>query len=164
MYSRFAITLGVLYIQNYFKEETREAATGLVKNIQNVFIDMIKAVSWMDVVTRERAINKAKALKLYIGYQNELNDWLLALEDEYSKLQIDPKQFLSNILRLKVFETDYLFSFLREPIDKNETDILLSPSDVNAHYAFTENAICNMTIYLPFMHILSDNKLNAYNF
>lgn len=142
MYFRFAIPLGVLYVRNYFKEETREAATDLVKNIQNVFIDMIQAVSWMDKETRERAIEKAKALKIHVGYQNELEDWLLSLEEQYNELDIEPNKFLSNILRIEVFETDYLFSLLREPIYINESDVLLNPADVNAHYVFTENAIC----------------------
>lgn len=142
MYFRFAIPLGVLYVRNYFKEETKEAATDLVKNIQNVFIDMIQAVSWMDKETRERAIEKAKALKIHVGYQNELEDWLLSLEEQYNELDIEPNKFLSNILRIEVFETDYLFSLLREPIYINESDVLLNPADVNAHYVFTENAIC----------------------
>ena len=130
-----------MYVRNYFKEETREAATDLVKNIQNVFVDMIKVVSWMDEETRTRAIKKAQALEIYIGYQNELEDWLLSLEDEYSELEIEPNDFLSNILRIEVFETDYLFKLLHEPIITNESDILLNPVNVNAHYAFTENAI-----------------------
>lgn len=113
-----------------------------MKNIQNVFIDMIQAVSWMDKETRERAIEKAKALKIHVGYQNELEEWLSLLEEQYNELDIEPNQFLSNILRIEVFETDYLFSLLHEPIYIDESDVLLSPADVNAHYVFTENAIC----------------------
>lgn len=141
MYFRFAIPLGALYIRNYFKEETREAATDLVKHIQNVFIDVIQAVSWMDKETRERAIEKANALKVHVGYQNDLEDWLLSLEDAYNELDIEPNDFLANILRIEIFENDYLFSILHEPVNANETDILLNPADVNAHYVFTENAI-----------------------
>lgn len=95
----------------------------------------------MDEQTRQQAIEKARALKLYIGYQNDLEDWLLSLVDGYNELEINPNDFISNILRLKVFETDYLFSLLREPIFKNESNTLLNPANVNAHYAFTNNAI-----------------------
>lgn len=140
-YFRFAIPLGALYVRNYFQEETREAATNLVKSIQNVFIEMIEAASWMDTKTREQAIKKAKALKIHIGYQNELEDWLLSLDTEYNDLEIKPNDFLSNILRMEMFEIDYLFNTLHEPIHKNESDTLLNPVNVNAHYTFTENAI-----------------------
>lgn len=102
---------------------------------------MIQAVSWMDERTRERAIEKARALKIYVGYQNELEDWLLSLENDYAELEIEANDFLTNILHIKAFERDYLFSVLREPINPNESDILLNPANVNAHYAFTENAI-----------------------
>lgn len=102
---------------------------------------MIQAVSWMDKETRERAIEKARALEMHIGYQNELEDWLLALEYEYSELNIEPNNFLANILRIEIFENDYLFSLLPEPVNTDETDILLYPADVNAHYIFTENAM-----------------------
>lgn len=102
---------------------------------------MIQAVSWMDEKTRERAIKKARALKIYVGYQNDLENWLLSLEYDYSELEIEPNDFLSNILRIKVFETDYLFNSLQESINRNESDVLLNPVNVNAHYAFTENAI-----------------------
>lgn len=140
-YFRFAIPLGALYIRNYFNEETREAATDLVNHIQNVFIDVIQAVSWMDKETRERAIEKAKALKVHVGYQNELEDWLESLEQAYNELDIQPNNFLANILHIEIFENYYRFSLLHEPIDTNETDILLNPVDVNAHYVFTENTI-----------------------
>lgn len=102
---------------------------------------MIQAVSWMDEKTRVHAIEKARALKIYVGYQNELEDWLLSLENEYSDLEIDSNNFLLNILRIAVFDSDYSFNLLREPIEKNESDVLLNPANVNAHYAFTENAI-----------------------
>lgn len=122
-------------------DETREAATDLVKHIQNVFIGVIQAVSWMDKETRDRAIEKAKALKVHVGYQNELDDWLSSLEAAYNELDIEPNNFLANILRIEIFENYFRFSLLHEPIDTNETDILLNPTDVNAHYVFTENTI-----------------------
>lgn len=141
MYFRFPIPLGALYVRNHFKAKTREAATDLVENIQNVFIDMIQAVSWMDEETRKRAIEKAKALNIHVGYQNGLEDWLASLEDEYNQFDIAPNKFLTNMLRIELYETDYLFGLLREPVYTNDSDILLNPTDVNAHNVFTENAI-----------------------
>lgn len=140
--------MGVLYVRRYFDEKTRQEAINLVENIRKAFINMLKSVSWMDDRTRERAIKKAQSLRSNVGYQSLLDDWLLSLEGEYSNLEMDADNFLGNILRLEVFDNDYLFNLLRIPIDTNETDILMNPADVNAHYAFTENTICMSIKYL----------------
>lgn len=141
MYFRFSIAVGALYVRNHFKVETREAVADLVEHIQNVFIDVIQAVSWMDRETRERAIDKARALKVHVGYQNELEEWLLSQEDEYKELEIEPNDLLANILRMGIYDNDYLFSLLHEPIYRNESNTLLNPAEVLAQYVFTENAI-----------------------
>lgn len=74
---RVAIPLGVLYVRNYFKEETRDAAIDLVTNIQNMFIDMLQAVSWMDNETRKRAMEKVHALELHIAKQFSIKHFTL---------------------------------------------------------------------------------------
>lgn len=114
----------------------------LVENIRAAFINILQSVSWMDDRTRERAIKKAQSLRSNVGYQTLLDDWLLSLESEYSDLEMETDNFLGNILRLEVFDNDYLFNLLRVPVDTDESDILMNPADVNAHYAFTENTIC----------------------
>lgn len=102
---------------------------------------MLQAVSWMDAKTRMDAIKKAQALKLFIGYQNELEEWLLSLDVELDDLEIEPNNFLSNILRMEVFQTDYLFSTLHHLVHSTESNTLLNPTAVNAYNMFTENAI-----------------------
>lgn len=138
--------MGIQYVRKYFSEKSKEAATDLVKDVRNAFIDILRAVSWMDEKTREKAIEKAESLRADIGYQNDLENWLLSLEEEYKNLEMESDNFFLNTLRLEVFDTDYIFNLLREPVYKSDTDILMNPADVNAHYAFTENAICMLWI------------------
>lgn len=95
----------------------------------------------MDGKTREKAIRKAKALRTHVGYQSNLKEWLKLLEQDYKNLEMQPDDYLSNTLRLEALNREYLFEILREPIDKNESDFVMNPVDVDALYAFTENAI-----------------------
>lgn len=134
------ISVGALYVRKFFNEESRSAAIELVDNIREEFIDILHKITWMDDATRNAAIEKAKALTKHIGYPNELAD-NKKLEEYYRELELEPDNLLINVLRLNVFDTNYAFNKLREPVNKTDWVTHSKPALVNALYSSLENSI-----------------------
>ena len=61
-----------MYVKTYFKEEAKASMEELVKYISAEFNNILKNVDWMDEKTRQRALEKANAIKARIGYPDEL--------------------------------------------------------------------------------------------
>lgn len=138
--SRLPISVGALYVRTYFSDESKNAATEMVEDIRNAFIEILHEITWMDEQTRLEAVKKAKSLITHIGYPNELAD-NNKLEKYYRDLEIEPDNLLLNTLRLEVFDTDNLFNKLRKPVNKTDWETHAIPSTVNAYYSAVENSI-----------------------
>lgn len=134
------LPLGALYIRNYFKEETRQAASDLVEELRNEFIDMLQNVPWMGEKTRESALKKAKLIRFEVGYQRELDD-IGKLEEYYKDLELKPDNFLWNTLRVTVFENDRALKLLHQPVRKDEWKTFFMPTTAGAFYEFSENVV-----------------------
>lgn len=134
------ISVGALYVREYFSEESRQVAIELVNDIRSAFIDVLNEVTWMDEKTRNESIKKAKTLTTHIGYPDELaeND---KLEEYYRDLEIEPDNLLLNTLRIEAFDLDNLFSKLRKPVNKTDWETHSTPSTVGAYYNSLENSI-----------------------
>lgn len=134
------ISVGALYVRKYFSRESKEAAVELVNNIRSEFVDILHGLSWMDDQTKAAAIEKAKSLTNHIGYPDELAD-NNKLEEFFKELVIEPDNLLLNTLRLNVFNINYAFNKLREPVNKTDWVTHSKPALVNAAYSPLENSI-----------------------
>lgn len=144
------IATGALYVFKYFPEESKAAAISMVTDIHDEFLNILQNTEWMDEGTREKAIQKAKALTAHIAYPSELTD-VDKLEELYAGLEIEPDNLLLNTLRLKVYATDYEFNQLRKPVDKNDWVTHSKAALVNAYYNGRENSICMCIIFSIFI-------------
>ncbi|CAF3762941.1 unnamed protein product [Rotaria sp. Silwood1] len=63
-----------LYIEKYFDENARNQSMEIIMNIRNAFVDMVQQSSWMDPISKSKAIEKA--------YQN----WVRLTGTEEKKL------------------------------------------------------------------------------
>ncbi|XP_011705369.1 PREDICTED: neprilysin-like, partial [Wasmannia auropunctata] len=86
-------------------------------------------VDWMDEKTRRRALEKIAAMTLHIAYPNELLDDR-KLENYYEGLEFSVDNYLENIYNLSIFERNFSFSRLRQPVNKTEW-IIYGESAVN---------------------------------
>lgn len=94
----------------------------------------------MDEKTRANALNKAAGMISHIAYPDELLDDK-KLEEFYSRLELDPDNYLGSILNLTIFGTDFSFGRLRQPVNKTEWITHGRPAVVNAFYSSIENSI-----------------------
>jgi neprilysin len=134
------ISVSALYIRQYFRETAKTAALEMVQNIREVFENILKSVEWMDAITRQQALDKAKAMTTHIGYPDELAD-NKKLEDYYEGLEINSDNYLDSNLRLDKFSTDKSFLKLRKPVNKTDWTTHSNVAIVNAYYASVENSI-----------------------
>lgn len=149
------MAVGALYVRKYFREDSKAAALEMVNGIQKEFETMLNDVKWMDNETRQSALNKLKAMSTHIGYPDEImND--AKIEKQYENLKIDENNYLTSVLNMNVFGTDFAFNKLRKPVNKTDWITHARPAIVNAFYSPIENSI--RKIFLNY-----DELNNKYN-
>lgn len=139
---RFPVPLSILYARKHFDAETIKTALDFVEDIRDALIDILQEASWLDEITKNEAIKKAKAIKAYIGYPNEQEE-IDKLEEYYKDLEMEPDNFFVNLLRFEVFEIEQYYKKLGEPVKKMDWDALpvLDLASVNAYNQPAENTI-----------------------
>lgn len=135
-----AISVGSLYVQKHFKQNSKEIALEMVNGIHGIFDQILNTVDWMDSKTKYEAKRKLKAMVSHIGYPDEMLD-NEKLAEYYNKLDIDPDQYFESFLRMNTFGIDYSFSKLRTPYNKTGWIRHSRPAIVNAFYSSIENSI-----------------------
>lgn len=114
-----SIAVGALYVRKYFRQDSKAAALEMVNGIRKEFELLLNEVDWMDEETRQSALNKLHGMSTHIGYPDEImND--TKIEEYYSNLEIDENNYLSSVLNMNVFGTDYAFNKLRKPVNKTD--------------------------------------------
>lgn len=93
-----------MYARKFFKEDAKKAADSMVVFIRSEFRKILETLDWMDPITREKALAKAKAITPHIAYPPELLDDLKLAElyDGVSKSRCG--------MRMPVNETDKLIA------------------------------------------------------
>ncbi|KAI5641316.1 peptidase family m13 domain-containing protein [Phthorimaea operculella] len=135
-----AIAVGAMYIRKYFNEASKDSALEMVNDIRHQFRKTLNEVDWMDEKTRKEAIEKADAMASHIAYPKEMLD-NQKLTEFYEGLEMSSDQLMESVLNLTLFGTEYLFSKLREPVNKSDWVTHGRPAIVNAFYSSIENSI-----------------------
>ncbi|VVD05133.1 neprilysin-2 [Leptidea sinapis] len=135
-----SIAVGALYIRKYFDEKSKAKALEMVDDIRQQFSKTLSEVDWMDSMTRQAALDKAQAMASHIAYPNEMMD-NNKLTEFYSGLEMSSDKLMESVLNLTLFGTEYLFSKLREPVNKTDWLGHGRPAVVNAFYSSIENSI-----------------------
>lgn len=114
----------------------------MVKNVRQAFIDILAEVTWMDEVTRQKAILKAQNIIAHVGYPNDLyeND---AVAEYYAHLKMEPDTFFNNSLRWNLLYNNHQFNSLRQPVNRSgwEELLTLDPTVANAFYDPSRNTM-----------------------
>lgn len=144
--------VGQMYVKRYFPPASKERMVNLVKNLQEALGERIKGLSWMTDSTKEKALDKLQAFHVKVGYPDKWRD--------YSKLDIKKDNYWANIKRSNQFASDYMFSKLGKPVDKDEWQ--MTPQTVNAYYNPTTNEICFPAgiLQYPFFDMKADDAFN----
>jgi putative endopeptidase len=144
--------IGQLYVEKYFPPQAKAKMLDLVKNLRIAFAERINQLDWMTAETKTKAIEKLNAIDVKIGYPDKWRD--------YSKLEIDRKSYIINIIKANRFELEYSFSKIGKPVDRTEWG--MTPQTVNAYYNPSKNEIVFPAGILqpPFFNMNADDAVN----
>lgn len=144
--------VGQMYVKKHFPAEAKQRMLELVDNLSVALGERIQNLDWMGDETKVKALEKLSTFHVKIGYPDKWRD--------YSGLQIEKDYYYTNIQRATKFETEYMFSKLGKPVDKEEW--YMTPQTVNAYYNPTTNEICFPAgiLQYPFFDMNADDAFN----
>ncbi len=144
--------LGQEYTERHFTKEAKKKALLLVADLIEAYRDRIKKLEWMTPATKKKALTKLGAMNPKIGYPDK---W-----KSYTRLVIDPKDYVGNIMRASELDHQQHIQKLGKPIDRKEW--FMSPQTVNAYFAPSLNDIVFPAAILqpPFFSLTADDAVN----
>lgn len=108
-----------MYIKEYFKSDAKAEMIEMINNIKSSFKKVIDEVSWMDQLTKSKALQKLKAMTNFIAYPEELTNEKIVTQ-HHSGLKIEEGDFYGNKLRISLWNRLLKHSMLREKVDKKD--------------------------------------------
>ena len=129
----FSDVMSVYYGRKYFGEEAKTDVTGMIDKIKNVYRGRLQQNDWLTEDTRNKAIEKLDKMKVFVGYQEDVDPGT-------KELHLDPnKSFFELSEDIAQFGKRYTIEHFDEPIDKNKWSG--SAFDINAYYNPESNSI-----------------------
>ncbi len=127
--------LSQLYVRAYFSDASRKDAKHLVDLVRAEFRRRLVANTWLSQPTREYAVKKLDAMKVYVGYPDH---WI-----DYSSVDIRPDDYVGNFFRANRFLAGRQVRGYGHPIVE---DLFIKPGeslpiDINASYTPESNKI-----------------------
>ena len=136
--------VGKLYVERRFAGDSKDVALEMIHDIEAAFESSLPELSWMDEVTRGRAVEKAKAVGNKIGYPDVWRD--------YSSMKVQRGHHFANVMAARGFDFDRDAGKIGKPVDRQEWR--MTPQMVNAYYTPLQNEIVFPAGILqpPFFH------------
>jgi putative endopeptidase len=123
--------LGKIYVDAYFPPESKAKMEALVGDIQTAMKGRIQNVTWMEPVTKAKALEKMGKFTVKIGYPDKWRD--------YAGLQVKNGDLYGNVARAIDFDWRFRVGRLNGPVDRSEWG--MTPPTINAYYSPTKNEI-----------------------
>ncbi len=152
--SYVGMILGKMYVAMYFPEDIKEKVKTMVQYIKSAFEERLYNNTWMDDITKQKALSKLHKMNIKIGYPDKWTD--------YTDMNVNcNNDLLQNILNISHFHYMDNAKNLYNNVDK--TKWFMNPHEINAYYSHEFNEIVFPAGILtsPFF----DNTIDmAYNF
>lgn len=145
--------LGRLYVERHFSPHAKQMMLEMVDDLFAAYEARIKALDWMSLATKKKAIQKLHQITRKIGYPNV---W-----KSYKGLVIDPGDYFGNIMRAGVWHAKRELAKLRKAkVDRKEW--FMYPQTVNAYCSFGLNDVVFPAGILqsPFFSPDADDAIN----
>ncbi|XP_060860161.1 neprilysin-2-like [Metopolophium dirhodum] len=136
----FNLATGSLYVKRVFNENAKQNALEMVNGIKEELYKTLSSNEWMDDRTREKAMDKAKAMTHTIAYPDELLDDS-KLNAYYENLEVNDQDYYTSLLNWTKFSTDYEFSKLKSFNKSDWVFLSGTVTTVNAYYQPQKNNI-----------------------
>lgn len=145
-------SLGKLFVEKHFPEESKKMVLDMITNISNVFKERVQQLDWMSEETKAKALDKLSKFNYKIGYPDKWKD--------YSSVDINAKTLVQNVINMNYFEYKENVGRLGKPIDKDEWG--MNPQQINAYFNPTMNEIVFPAAILqpPFFNPDADDAIN----
>ncbi|XP_063903442.1 neprilysin-2-like isoform X1 [Zophobas morio] len=137
---RLYIASGAIYVRHFFKQDAKKTIVELVDDIKETFIEVLKTVDWMDEVTRQHALEKARLMRAHIAYPDELFQDA-KIEEYYKNLTVNPLKYLESMQNVSLFGQHVSFAKLDKPVTKQDWESHANAVVANAFYDQNENSI-----------------------
>uniref|UniRef100_A0A3Q3WNU9 Uncharacterized protein n=1 Tax=Mola mola TaxID=94237 RepID=A0A3Q3WNU9_MOLML len=132
--------VGALYVRETFAGESKQMVSDLISKIQKAYVETLEELSWMDAPSKEKAREKAMAIKEHIGYPDHiLQERSQKLDQEYAHLNFSEEHYFENTLENLRSEAHKSLKRLREPVDPDLW--IIGAAVVNAFYSPNRNQI-----------------------
>lgn len=144
--------VGQLYVERFFPPEAKLRMVSLVENLKKSFGNRITNLDWMEAATKEKAIEKLKAMRVKVGYPDSWRS--------YEGLNIQPNSYIANVIAARRFDMKYMLAKINQPVDTLEWH--MPPQMVNAYYSPNGNEIVFPAAILqpPFFFMDADDAVN----
>ena len=148
--------LGKLYVDRKFPPEAKKRAEDMIADVILAFEHRIQKLDWMSDVTKEKAIEKLRALKVKIAYPDAWKD--------YATLEVkgvaEGGSYLQNMLNAQEWNYKKDIEKLNKEVDKSEW--FMAPQIVNAYFNPRYNEIVFPAAILqpPFFNFTADDAVN----
>lgn len=134
----FGMAFGLLFVDETFEGESKKSAEEMIHDIRQVFLANLEKVDWMDEETKQKAIDKAEAMRQNIGYPEYLTN-KTALAKEFKGFDVKKDQYFKNIVQTYTYFNLKNYAQLGKPVDKERWS--MTPPTVNAYYSSIDNKI-----------------------
>ncbi|WKX96995.1 hypothetical protein Q1695_013002 [Nippostrongylus brasiliensis] len=136
---RMKFASGALYVRNVFQTVTKKAAENMVADLRATMEELIREGNWMDMKTKEAALEKARMMLQHIAYPEFiLNDRLL--DKYYRGISIRETDSYSEMVeKFLRWQRRSSYEKLLHPADRNESE--LDAAEANAFYSSSRNSI-----------------------
>ena len=126
--SKFAISR--LFVEQHFKQETKEKADEMVDNIRATFRRMLQEeADWMDATTRARALEKESVTKQSVAYpqwllDNEELDKIASHFGELFNVTVKKGKYFETMVELKRLKVEQDFADFYDEVSSDQSTIM----------------------------------------
>lgn len=123
--------VGKIFVREYFPESAKKRYVTLVGAIRASYAERINRLEWMSQSTKEKALQKLKAMTVKVGYPDKWKD--------YSALVIGTNSYCENMMNASRWRFNDMISKFGKPVDRTEWE--MTPQTYNAYYKAENNEI-----------------------
>ncbi|KAJ0179111.1 hypothetical protein K1T71_004823, partial [Dendrolimus kikuchii] len=134
----FGVALSYLYVKRHFDQASRQKAIEMIEDVRLAFAAAVEQLDWMDSTTRQKTLNKLKAIRNFVGFPT----WLLTheqLDKHYKHAEVVEGSLFESYLKLTWAAVKKSFESLREKPDRDRW--VATATTVNAFYSATLNSV-----------------------
>jgi endothelin-converting enzyme/putative endopeptidase len=116
--------LGQEFVNRAFSPELKKKTLHMTRQIEQAMRDDLIGLEWMSAATRQKALEKLRAIVNKIGYPDKWRD--------YRSVEVRRNDFFGNVQRANRFESRRQLGKIGKPLDRGEWG--MTPPTVNAYY------------------------------